>query len=166
MNENFDIQNIRAVFKLAERARSKGNNPFAARLVSVENELLLEAENTQVTDGQILAHAEMNLLHEAVKVFDKAVLQSAILYTSAEPCGMCSGAIFWSGVSQLVFGLSGERLHELVGRPSEMLLTSSRDVLRSAGRKVQVRGPFLGEEAEYLFNIRFDQPKAQQVIAP
>ena len=151
MDQHSDIKNIRAVIELAENAGSKGNSPFAARLVSAESELLLEAENTQVTDGEVLAHAEMNLLHQAVKSIERNILESATLYTSAEPCAMCSGAIFWSGVGRLVFGLSGERLYEIVGRPSEAILTTSRDVLSSAGRKVEIVGPLLGEEAEQLF---------------
>ena len=106
---------MREVFAIARRARAHGNRPFGALLVAGNGAVLAAAENSQMTDEQVLAHAEMNLLHRAVKDFTPDVLASSTLYTSAEPCAMCAGAIFWSGVSRLVFGLSGDRLHELSG---------------------------------------------------
>ena len=54
------------------------------------------------------------------------------LYTSAEPCAMCAGAIFWSGVGRLVYGLSGDRLHQLSGFSPQMLVSSAREVLAKA----------------------------------
>jgi tRNA(Arg) A34 adenosine deaminase TadA len=64
---------------------------------------------------------------------------------------MCAGAIFWSGVSRLVYGLSGDRLHELSGFTPQMLVASARDVLARAGRQVEVIGPLFETEAEALF---------------
>jgi tRNA(Arg) A34 adenosine deaminase TadA len=142
---------MREVFAIARRARVHGNRPFGALLVAGNGAVLAAAENTQLTEGQILAHAEMNLLHRAVMEFNPDVLSAATLYTSAEPCAMCAGAIFWSGVSRLVYGLSGDRLHELNGFTPHMLVASARDVLARAGRQVEIVGPVFEAEAEALF---------------
>ncbi len=142
---------MREVFAIARRARAHGNRPFGALLVAGNGAVLAAAENSQLTDAQILAHAEMNLLHRAVADFSADVLAGATLYTSAEPCAMCAGAIFWSGVSRLVYGLSGDRLHELNGLTPQMLVASARDVLARAGRQVEVIGPVFEAEAEALF---------------
>ena len=142
---------MREVFAIARRARAHGNRPFGAMLVAGNGAVLAAAENSQLTDAQILAHAEMNLLHRAVKEFSPDVLAAATLYTSAEPCAMCAGAIFWSGVSRLVYGLSGDRLHKLNGFTPHMLVASARDVLARAGRQVEVVGPVFEAEAEALF---------------
>jgi tRNA(Arg) A34 adenosine deaminase TadA len=142
---------MREVFAIARRARAHGNRPFGALLVASNGAVLAAAENRQLTDMQVLAHAEMNLLHRAVKDFSPDVLSTSTLYTSAEPCAMCAGAIFWSGVSRLVFGLSGNRLHQLSGFTPEMLVASARDVLASAGRRVEVIGPVFEADAEALF---------------
>lgn len=142
---------MREVFAIARRARAHGNRPFGALLVAGNGAVLAAAENRQLTDAQVLAHAEMNLLHRAVKDFSPDVLATSTLYTSAEPCAMCAGAIFWSGVSRLVYGLSGDRLHQLSGFTPEMLVASARDILASAGRKVDVIGPLFENEAEALF---------------
>lgn len=142
---------MREVFAIARRARAHGNRPFGALLVAGNGAVLAAAENTQLTEGQILAHAEMNLLHRAVAEFNPEVLSAATLYASAEPCAMCAGAIFWSGVSRLVYGLSGDRLHELNGFTPQMLVASARDVLARAGRQVEIVGPVFEAEAEALF---------------
>jgi tRNA(Arg) A34 adenosine deaminase TadA len=142
---------MREVFAIARRARGHGNRPFGALLVAGNGAVLAAAENSQLTDGQVLAHAEMNLLHRAVTEFSADVMAASTLYTSAEPCAMCAGAIFWSGVSRLVFGLSGDRLHELSGLTPHMLVASARDVLARAGRQVEVVGPVFEVEAEALF---------------
>jgi tRNA(adenine34) deaminase len=142
---------MREVFAIARRARAHGNRPFGAMLVAGNGAVLAVAENSQVTEEQILAHAEMNLLHRAVKDFTPDVLETATLYTSAEPCAMCAGAIFWSGISRLVYGLSGDRLHEMSGFSPHMLVASARDVLARAGRLVEIVGPVFELEAEEIF---------------
>jgi tRNA(Arg) A34 adenosine deaminase TadA len=141
---------MREVFAIARRARAHGNRPFGAMLVAGNGAVLAVAENSQITEEQILAHAEMNLLHRAVQNFAPDVLATATLYTSAEPCAMCAGAIFWSGVSRLVFGLSADRLHQLTGFSPQTLVPSARDILASAGRQVEIVGPIFESEAETI----------------
>jgi len=141
---------MREVFAIARRARAHGNRPFGAMLVAGNGAVLAVAENSQISDEQVLAHAEMNLLHRAVRDFTPDVLASSTMYTSAEPCAMCAGAIFWSGVSRLVFGLSGDKLHEMSGFSPHMLVASARDVLARAGRQVEIIGPVFEPEAELI----------------
>ena len=141
---------MREVFAIARHARANGNRPFGAMLVAGNGAVLAVAENSQMTEGQMLAHAEMNLLHRAVQDFTPDVLTASTLYTSAEPCAMCAGAIFWSGISRLVFGLSGDRLHEIAGFSPQMLVASAREVLGRAGRQVEIVGPILESEAELI----------------
>jgi tRNA(Arg) A34 adenosine deaminase TadA len=142
---------MREVFAIARRARAHGNRAFGALLVAGNGAVLTAAENSQLTDEQVLAHAEMNLLQRAVKEFTPDVLAASTLYTNAEPCAMCAGAIFWSGISRLVYGLSGDRLHELSGFSPQMLVASARDVLARAGRQVEIIGPIFEADAEALF---------------
>ncbi len=142
-----DHQRMREVISIAKNAAIKGNRPFGALLVGADGTTLARAENSQATDRQVLAHAEMNLLHNAVQQFDNDVLKGATLYTSAEPCAMCAGALFWSGIGRLVYGLSNQRLHQIHGATTRMLDVNAVDVLARAGRNVEIVGPVLEEEA-------------------
>jgi tRNA(Arg) A34 adenosine deaminase TadA len=141
---------LRRAIEVAKRARENGNHPFGALLVSQRGEVLLEAENTVVTERDVTGHAETNLVRNASKRFDKGVLETSMLYTSTEPCAMCSGAIYWSGISKVVYALSEEGLLELTGSNVEnpTMHLPCRDVFKSGQRPIEVIGPMLGEEAK------------------
>ncbi|CAN5234313.1 nucleoside deaminase [soil metagenome] len=147
MNET-DLRHIRAVIAVAERAREHGNPPFGALLVDDRDQVLLEDENTTMTDRDLTAHPELKVARDAARQFDPELLSRCTMYASTEPCGMCSVAIYNSGIGRVVFALSGERLRAARGNPPEALALSSRDVFACGGRKVEVRGPVL--EAEGL----------------
>lgn len=146
-NNQTDQDWLRHSFTLALRAREFGNHPFGAILVGPQNELLLEAENTVVTDNDITAHAELNLVRLASAEYDAHALSLCTLYASTEPCPMCAGAIFWGGIGRVVYGVSEAGLYHLVGvDSSEVLQLSCRDVLAHGARPVEVIGPLLEEE--------------------
>lgn len=150
MNER-DVEFLRAAFAAARRARENGNAPFGAILVNENGEILLEAENTVKTSRDCTGHAETNLVREASRQFDQAMLAKCSLYSSAEPCAMCAGAIFWSGVGRVVYGLSGSRISALAPDNSPRLLLPCGDVFAAGQRGIELEGPVLEEEAEIAF---------------
>ena len=135
--------------ELARRSREKGNHPFGSLLVDTTGEVVLEAENTVVTGHDVTAHAELNLVRTASMQFDVEALRESTLFTSTEPCAMCSGAIFWSGIGRVVYALSSEQLMGIVKDDSGSftLSLSSREVFARGGRNVEVSGPHLTEQA-------------------
>ena len=104
---------LRVAIAVAQRARSKGNHPFGAILVDETGQVLLEAENTVNTEHDCTGHAETNLVRLASRRYERDVLERCTLYTSTEPCAMCSGAIHWSGIGRVVFALGEEGLYAM-----------------------------------------------------
>lgn len=143
---------LRRSFALARQATEKGNHPFGALLVDAGGTIVLEAENTVSTEHDCTGHAETNLMREASKRFDSDFLASCTLYTSTEPCAMCAGAIYWGGVSRVVFGLRESALLELTGDHQEnpTLDLPCREVFARGQRSVEVIGPLLEEEAKQV----------------
>jgi tRNA(Arg) A34 adenosine deaminase TadA len=138
---------LRHAFSLALKARENGNHPFGAVLVGPQNELLLEAENNVITGEDITGHAEINLVRMASAEYDSRSLSLCTLYSSTEPCPMCAGAIFWSGIGRVVYGVSEAGLYHLIGVDSdEVLQLPCREVLAYGARSVEVIGPLLEEE--------------------
>jgi tRNA(Arg) A34 adenosine deaminase TadA len=146
--DEIDQKFIRASIEVAQRARDKGNHPFGAVLVDENGNLLLEAENTVITDKDITGHAELNLMRKASNKYDRDFLQKCTLYTSTEPCPMCAGAIFWGNVRRVVFGLSEEGLYTMDGVDSnEVLYLPCRELFARGKKSIEVVGPILEEEA-------------------
>ncbi len=143
-----DERHLSRAIELARRAREKGNHPFGALLVDDRGDVVLEAENTVMTEMDCTNHAELNLVRTASSRRDASSLNGCTLYTSTEPCAMCAGAIYWSGIGRVVFSLSTAALTAIVDgdEGDSMLAVSSRDVLDRGGRKVDVSGPHLEEE--------------------
>lgn len=142
---------LRTSFELARRAREQGNHPFGALLVDSAGNILLEAQNTVVTDRDCTGHAETNLMRQASRVYSPEFLARCTLYTSTEPCPMCSGAIFWGNVRRVVYGLSQKALYELIGgNAAEALELPCREVFESGRKSIEVVGPLLEEEAHQV----------------
>lgn len=134
---------------VAARSRTKGNHPFGATLVDSMGALLLEAENTVVTSGSRIDHAEMNLISRASALYEPTFLELCTMYASCEPCAMCAAASYWSGIGRIVYALSKTELDRLIADPSgkPSLAISCRDVLAAGRRKIEIVGPLSLPEA-------------------
>ncbi|MFL7893333.1 MAG: nucleoside deaminase [Anaerolineales bacterium] len=152
-----DQKYIRLAIKLAQAARDNGNHPFGALLVSPDGKTLLEAGNTVVTEKDSTGHAETNLVRMASSRYDRDFLSQCTLYTSTEPCPMCSGAIFWANIGRVVYGLSEESFYEIVGQDSEeVLYLPCRELFARGRRHTEVVGPILESVAREVHRNFWD----------
>jgi len=143
---------LRRSFDVARRAMSSGNHPFGAVLVDRNRQVLIESENGYMPARDGTAHAERLLATEACRTLSVGVLAGATIYSSAEPCAMCAGAIYWAGIGRLVYGLSEVRLRGITGNHPEnpTLDLPCRAVFASGQRATEVIGPLLEDEAAAL----------------
>lgn len=134
---------LRAI-AIARSAREHGNHPFGALLADPDGRLLLSAENTVVTAPDATGHAETNLVRLASAAYSATELATLTLYSSAEPCAMCSGAIYWSGIGTVVYALAETELYEITGADANnpTLVLPCRDVFAAGQRPITVEGPF------------------------
>jgi tRNA(Arg) A34 adenosine deaminase TadA len=137
---------IREAIALSRSAVEKGNEPFGALLVK-DGQVILRAENTVYTGKAMTNHAESNLVHDALKLYEPVFLHDCTLYTSTEPCAMCAGAIYWSGVGRVVYACSERRLGQIAGIGLDV---PCRTIFDSGARKVEVIGPLYEAEAELV----------------
>ena len=147
-----DERFLRRSFDVARRAMSHGNHPFGAILVDENRNVLIETENGYMPAHDGTAHAERLLASQACTTLSADSLRNATLYSSAEPCAMCAGAIYWAGIRRVVYGLSEHRLRTVTGNHPEnpTLDLPCREVFKSGQRVTEVIGPMLEDEAEAL----------------
>ena len=143
-----DERLLMAAIGVAQRARDNGNHPFGALLAAPSGDVLCEAENTVVTEADVTGHAELNLVSKACRTLMAGQLGTATLYTSTEPCAMCSGAIYWSRIPRVVYALGEDELAALAGGSGELVLQlPSRQVFAAGSPRVEVSGPHLHDAA-------------------
>lgn len=144
-----DLTLLQRAIELAEDARAQGDHPFGAVLADGDGAILLEATNSCGTLGDRTGHAERNLMTEASKLYDAGFLAGCTMYTSAEPCAMCAGAVYWAGVGRVVHGVSEQALKALIGPDPENLTMDlpCRAVFAAGQRAVEVVGPLLEAES-------------------
>ena len=154
-----DEEFLRRCFEVARRSMAHGNHPFGAILVDERGNVLIETENGYMPAHDSTAHAERLLATQACRTLDAETLRNATLYSSAEPCAMCAGAIYWAGIGRVVYGLSEHRLRMLTGNHPEnpTLDLPCREVFRSGQRATEVAGPMLEDEAEALHAGAWDK---------
>jgi tRNA(Arg) A34 adenosine deaminase TadA len=144
-----DVRWLRYALQLALESVEAGDYAFGAALVTQDDQLLLSARQTVAVPGTRLGHAELNVLLEAQSPFSREQIAGCTLYSSTEPCPMCSGAIGWS-VNRLVFGLSQKRMYELfrgTSPPRFRTAWDCRTVLDDLEPPMEVVGPLLEDEA-------------------
>lgn len=141
---------LKRAIQISREARAHGNTPFGALLVDADGEILLEQENIEITNHICTGHAETALIQRASTRFTKDFLRGCTLYTTAEPCAMCSGAIYWSNVGTVVYAMTERRLLELTGSHEQnpTLDLPCRDVFAAGQKSITVIGPFPSLEEE------------------
>ncbi len=106
-------QFLRQAIALAAAGRAAGEEPYGSLLVDEDGNVLAEDHNTVLSDGDISAHPEFKLAKWASVNLTPEVAASTTMYTSCQPCSMCTGAIDRSGLGRVVFALSNEQFARL-----------------------------------------------------
>ena len=104
---------LRQAIALAAAARSAGQAPYGSLLVGPGGAVLVIDHNTVLADDDISAHPEQKLARWAARELDADTAAGTTMYTSCQPCAMCTGAIDRSGLGRVVFAMSNEQFTQL-----------------------------------------------------
>lgn len=140
------LAHLRQVNAYAKDAMDQGHHPFAAMLVGPDKTSVLMHQGNIDT----VNHAEAVLARRAAEKYPSSFLWHCTLYTTVEPCVMCSGTCYWANIGTIVYGLSEERLLDMTGNHEEnpTFDLPCRDVFSAGQKDIQVFGPFSEVEEE------------------
>lgn len=102
-----DIYFMKKAFQEAEIGFDKGEIPVGAVIV-VDNRIIARAHNLTEMLNDVTAHAEMQAITAAANFLGGKYLLNCTLYVTLEPCQMCGGALYWSQISNIVYGARDE----------------------------------------------------------
>ena len=118
MTDNTTAQDeifMREAIRLSELAVKHGNEPFGAVLVK-DGQIVFSNENQIYTKHDPTFHGEAGLIREFCAQTALTDLHEYTLYSSCEPCFMCSGAMVWVKLGRLVYGASNMELEAILGQ--------------------------------------------------
>lgn len=94
---------MRLAIQEAQRATAEGNQPFGSLVVDA-GRIIGRGRNLVHTAGDATAHAELLAVRDACRARGTFALEGATLYTTCEPCLMCTGAIASARLARVVIG--------------------------------------------------------------
>lgn len=104
---------LRRAIGIAAHAVTLGDAPYGSLLADADGNVLIEEHNTVRRDADIAAHPELKLARWAARELSPEVAATTTMYTSCQPCGMCTGGIVRSGLGRVVYALATDQLLEL-----------------------------------------------------
>ena len=105
---------MRQAIELSRQAVAHGNEPFGAVLVK-DGEVVFTNENQIYTQHDPTFHGEAGLIRRFCAQTGITDLHEYTMYSSCEPCFMCSGAMVWVKLGRLVYGASNDDLEHILG---------------------------------------------------
>lgn len=139
---------MKIAIEQASKSRAEGNEPFGAILVK-DQKIVKIAENKVHTHSDPTYHAEIGLIRDFCSENQLFDLGDYTLYTSCEPCVMCSGAMVWSNLGKMVYSVTHDQLAHIAG---DNIMIPCLEVFEKSPLKPSVVQQVLNEEGLKVFD--------------
>lgn len=108
-----DAQLIDAAVAIACESAERSNGPFGAVIADEDGRIIAAGFNHVVAGRDSTAHAEVHAMRRAQQRLDTHDLGATergplTMYASCEPCIMCFGAVYWSGLDSFLAAASAD----------------------------------------------------------
>ena len=142
-----------------ELGRQNPGSPIGCVIV-LDGRIVAEAHNQVDPAHDPTAHAEIVAIRRACATVGDQQLKGATLYSTLQPCGMCSMATIWAGISRVVYGAERHQVHEMYFEDRHL---STMDYIRDAYRgDLSIQGGVLGDECAEMYYGPDDTPSADE----
>ena len=151
------VEFMRLAIEQAALARLEGDYAIGAVVVS-NGQVLSKSGNRVKLDGDPTQHAEVAAIRLACSAIGHRHLEGAVLYTTAEPCPMCTAACIWARMAGIVSGSTIEDMaafRNLYGNPDWTWRTvdiAAHAILQQGEPKLFLVEGFLRSECQALFH--------------
>lgn len=152
---------MRRAIDLARSARRQpGHAPIGCVIVR-DGRILAEGTNEVALRCDPTAHAEIVAIRRTSENAATTALRGATLYSTLQPCGMCTMASIWARVGRIVYGAERHQVHRMYFEVRHM---DTIDFIHDAFRDdLAVTGGVLAEQcAELYFKPGDVIPEAEQ----
>jgi tRNA(Arg) A34 adenosine deaminase TadA len=143
-----DFEGMMAIaIEEAKVSRQEGNKGYGA-VVALGNRIIGKAHDTAITGKDPALHAEVNAIRQAVHTLGDTNLSGAILFSTCEPCPMCSSLAVWANLTTIVYGIS---IQETAQLGKLRILVSAQEIAARSPVMLEVIGGVLRDECRLLY---------------
>ena len=158
-----DSEDERFMHEALRVATEKGSHPSLTPIgcVIVKAGRILAAERNRVEDDcDPTAHAEITAIRAACAALNDPGLRGAVLYSTLQPCGMCTMASIWSKLGRVVFGAGRQDVHRMYFEDRHIdTMTFIEDSYRN---DIVIQGGVLKVECATLYYGPDDHPPVEE----
>jgi tRNA(adenine34) deaminase len=140
---------MRRAIELAHKGqRAPGGNGIGCVIV-LDGKIIGEGHNEVDARHDPTAHAEIVAMRRAGEHLGTHEFRGATLYSTLQPCGMCSMASIWAKLGRIVYGAERHQVHEMYFEERHLNVA---DFIADAFKDdITLRGGMLGDECAALY---------------
>ena len=148
-SDQTDADFMRRAIALAKRGNCRsGANPIGCVIV-LGDEIVGEGYNEVDVHHDPTAHAQIVSMRRAGEHLSQSELRGATLYSTLQPCGMCTMASIWAKIGRIVYGAERHQVHSMYFEDRHY---ATMDFIRDAFRDdLELVGGLYGEECARLY---------------
>jgi tRNA(adenine34) deaminase len=131
----------------AHQSREEGNKGYGAVIV-LGQQIVGQAHDTAITERDPSLHAEVNAIRQAVKTVGDTNLSGAVLFSTCEPCPMCTSLAVWANLTTIIYGVSIEKTAQL---GKSRILLPAMEIIRRSPVMIEVVSGVLEDQCRALY---------------
>ena len=149
----------RAIALAREGLEAPGGSPIGCVIV-LDGRIIGEGHNETEGQHDPTAHGEVVAMRRAGATIKNWELRGATLYSTLQPCGMCTMASIWAKIGRIVYGAGRDDVHEMYFEDRHF---DTEDFIRDAYRQdLSIEGGFMAKECAELYfkpgqDLTFDE---------
>jgi tRNA(Arg) A34 adenosine deaminase TadA len=150
---------MRTCIEAAKKDLKKNQYAIAAMVVD-DNGVILSLRSSNLVEGyDPTAHPEIVAIRESAEMRKSRYLEDCYLYTTLEPCPMCTSAVIWAKMRGIIFGASQEDAAEYAHNNKSDILTwrqitvPSAVIAENGTPQIKIYTGILRDECKELFYL-------------
>src|ERR1700748_3590652 len=144
-----DLHFMRLAIKQARQGQQTSGGAEVGAVLVRDGTVLCAGFNESEMRHDPTAHAEMVVIRRLCAELQTSSLEGFTLYCTLQPCGMCTMACLWAGISRIVYGAGRDEVHAV---SSESRHSTTFDFIRDAFRHdLEIEGGVLAEECAAFY---------------
>jgi tRNA(adenine34) deaminase len=151
---------IRRAIDLAQEASRSGSGAPIGCIIALEGEVIGDGKNEVAATNDPTAHAEIAAIRKSSAHLKRSRFEGATMYSTLQPCGMCTMAAIWAGISRIVYGAERSQVHEMYFESRNLdIMDFVHDAFKD---DLTLTGGVLGDQCAALYYKPDDQPPEQE----